>query len=130
MNKDDIDFIKQWFEKADHDIIAAHRLIEITPVILDNACFHCQQAAEKYLKAYLLYKRHRIKKIHFVSQLQVSCAEFDKEFAIIDLKNLDLFAVDARYPDDSIVPTLDEAKEYLRIAEDIKELVRKKVIFT
>ena len=129
MTQDDIDYIREWLRKADDDIIIAGRAIDFPPVILDIACFHCQQAVEKYLKAFLLYQRQRIKKTHFVSYLQVKCAEVDKEFAKIDLKKLDDFAVDIRYPDDAIAPTLEESKEYLQTAEAIKELVRSKIIF-
>ena len=48
-------YIESWLEKAQHDLDSAQRLIEIEPMILDNACFHSQQAIEKYLKAYLIY---------------------------------------------------------------------------
>jgi HEPN domain-containing protein len=129
MTEDDKDYIQEWLIKADHDIIAARTLISTRVDILDTVCFHCQQAIEKYFKAFLLYQRQRIKKTHFVSYLQVKCAEIDKEFAQIDLKRLDDFAVDIRYPDDAVAPTLEEAKEYLQIAEAVKELVRSKIIF-
>lgn len=130
MSEDDIDFIKLWFEKADHDIKNARIIISTAPDILDTACFHCQQAVEKYLKAFLLYKKRRIEKTHMTTELQIKCSEIDIDFAKIDLKNLEDFAVDIRYPDDSLVPTLDEAKEYLQIADNIKELVIRKVLFT
>ena len=48
-------YIVSWLDKAGHDIISAQRLLEIEPAILDNACFHCQQAIEKNLKAFLIY---------------------------------------------------------------------------
>jgi HEPN domain-containing protein len=50
-------YVKKWFEVADHDIENARMIIESNPVILDIACFHCQQAVEKYLKAFLVYKK-------------------------------------------------------------------------
>ncbi|NNM95636.1 MAG: HEPN domain-containing protein [Bacteroidia bacterium] len=129
MTKDDWDYLKEWFEKADHDIENARLVISYNSTILDTACFHCQQAVEKYMKAYLLYKRERTPKIHDVNQLQCKCAVFDNDFAIIDLKNLNLFAVDLRYPGDSLQPSLDEAKEYLQIAENIKKIVLDKIVF-
>ena len=51
MTADFKEYIKAWLLKADHDIISAQRLLEIEPMILDSACFHCQQAIEKSLKA-------------------------------------------------------------------------------
>ena len=40
-------YIESWLVKASNDLMSAQRLLEIEPVILDNACFHCQQAIEK-----------------------------------------------------------------------------------
>jgi HEPN domain-containing protein len=48
MTKNEKDNLSEWFRKADHDLTSAHKLIEDAD-ILDNVCFHCQQAAEKYL---------------------------------------------------------------------------------
>jgi HEPN domain-containing protein len=47
-------FITSWLIKAENDLASAQRLIEIQPSILDTACFHCQQAVEKNLKAFLI----------------------------------------------------------------------------
>lgn len=130
MKKDDIDYIKQWFEKADHDIKNASVVVSAHPDIIDTACFHCQQAVEKYLKAFLLYNKQRIEKTHLITELQVKCAEIDVDFAQIDFKNLEDFAIDIRYPDDTFAPTMAEAKEYLQMAEGIKKIVLQKIIFT
>jgi HEPN domain-containing protein len=46
------DVIRRWVRKAEHDLEAAKRILgreEACPY--DTACFHCQQAVEKYLKA-------------------------------------------------------------------------------
>lgn len=129
MNDDKKKQLLQWYEKADHDIIMAKRAIEISPFVLDSACFHFQQAVEKYLKAYIIYQGKEVKKTHNIIFLKESCAEYDGDFENIDIKDLNDFAADIRYPDDSITPTLDETKEYLQIAESIRELVRRKIIF-
>lgn len=57
-------YVEAWVAKAEHDLISAQRLLEIEPMILDNACFHCQQAVEKYLKAYLIYKGLDVERTH------------------------------------------------------------------
>jgi len=121
------EFIKQWLEKAGHDLIAAQVLIDHNPLILDNACFHCQQAAEKYLKAFLIHKKQETSKTHDVKFLLDQCSELDKDFKNVDVKNITIFAVKARYPDDSAAPSLEETKEYYQIATEIKELVLKKI---
>ena len=43
----------QWVLKAEDDIESARTLAALAKPKRDAACFHCQQAAEKYLKALL-----------------------------------------------------------------------------
>src|SRR5260370_40339248 len=43
----------KWVRKAEQDWKVAHKLAGETPPPRDIVCFHCQQAAEKYLKALL-----------------------------------------------------------------------------
>jgi|SRR5262245_7737505 len=43
-----------WVRKAEEDVEAARLLAGHHPPLRDVVCFHCQQAAEKYLKALLL----------------------------------------------------------------------------
>ena len=44
----------RWVRKAEADAAGAQSLADIKPVLNDLVCFHCQQAAEKYLKALML----------------------------------------------------------------------------
>ena len=41
--------VRQWLGKADQDIKACEALLAADPPFLYPACFHAQQAAEKYL---------------------------------------------------------------------------------
>jgi hypothetical protein len=50
----------QWIEKAEHDLIAAKLIVDHQPLILDIACFHCQQAVEKYLKNLLSLQKRTV----------------------------------------------------------------------
>jgi HEPN domain-containing protein len=130
MNEEKRVYIKEWFRKDDDDLKVAELVLNIPSVITDIACFHCQQSVEKYLKAYLIYKDKDIEKTHDLSLLQEQCRIIDSEFNIIDLLDLKAYAVDIRYPDDALTPTLSEAKEYLKIAKEIKELVLSKINLT
>jgi HEPN domain-containing protein len=69
-------FISSWLSKADNDLLSAKRLIEIKPMILDNACFFCQQAIEKYLKAFLIYNEQDIIKTHNIHFLLDECSKY------------------------------------------------------
>ncbi len=119
--------VNKWIEKAEHDILTVQTIIEYQPLVLDTACFHCQQAAEKYLKAFLVFKKQEIIKTHAIDFLIKQCAKFDSEFKDINIKDIQIFAIDARYPDDSIEPTMEETNEYLQIVNEIKALVLEKI---
>ena len=48
--------VRRWIEKAEHDLEAATRILQDEHGCpYDTACFHCQQAVEKYLKAALTF---------------------------------------------------------------------------
>jgi HEPN domain-containing protein len=119
--------LEQWIEKAEHDLIAAKLIIEHQPMILDIACFHCQQAVEKYLKTFLVFKKEEFPRTHNLDLLLQNCLAHSQEFASIDLKNLEDFAVRGRYPHDFLQPEAAETREFLQIAESVKALVLKNI---
>ena len=49
------DRAQAWFAKGDGDLRSARLLVEADPAEPDAAAFHSQQAAEKYLKGFLVY---------------------------------------------------------------------------
>lgn len=119
--------LSQWIEKAEHDLITAKLIIEYKPIVLDVACFHCQQAVEKYLKAFLVFKKEQFPRTHNLDLLVKSCSAYYAEFATIDLKNLEDYAVQGRYPHDFLQPDPDETQAFYEIAEAIKALVLREI---
>ena len=57
------DIVKEWFRYANMDLDAAKFLNEnTTNQLVEIICFHCQQAAEKYIKALIIFtKMNRLK---------------------------------------------------------------------
>lgn len=98
-------------------------------VITDTLCFHCQQAVEKFLKAYLVYNRIEFGRTHSIEYLIRLCSTVDKEFeSLYDItKNLTDYAVWIRYPDEFYIPTVEEAKEAFEAARQVKQFVFKKL---
>jgi len=47
----------------------------------DAICFHAQQCAEKYLKAYLIFNGKEVRRTHDIAELISQCSEVDPEFA-------------------------------------------------
>jgi HEPN domain-containing protein len=59
----------EWLRKAKNDALSARILIFHLNPITDTACFHCQQAVEKLLKAFLGYRGISFEKVHIPSTL-------------------------------------------------------------
>lgn len=60
MNEATINFIKQWLVKANEDLLVVDKLTEYEIIAKSSVCFHCQQAVEKFLKAFLIAKGFEI----------------------------------------------------------------------
>src|SRR5205809_5434888 len=54
----------EWVQKAEDDWIAANQLNQGSNRLYDQVGFHCQQSAEKYLKAILQELAHTIPRTH------------------------------------------------------------------
>lgn len=124
------EIILRWLRKAESDLKVVKHLLMINEPPTDALCFHCQQAIEKYLKAFLTFRNVRVKKIHDMEAILNLCIEQDKEFENLDKENissLSLFAVEVRYPEEFYIPTLDEVKKYFEIALKVKDFVFKKL---
>lgn len=127
MNKATIEFIKQWLLKANEDLLVVNKLTEYEIIAASSVCIHCQQAVEKFLKAFLIANGVEIKKTHNIEFLLSECADFDKEFDEIDPKELSDYGVDIRYPGDMFFPDQDETLEYKKLAFEIKDFVEHKI---
>jgi HEPN domain-containing protein len=79
---------------------AAIRLSKAKPPLTDPTCFLCQQAVEKYLKAFLQEFGLAIPFIHDLDRLLLLLLPHDPTLRPLrrGLKGLTRFAVDFRYP--------------------------------
>jgi len=100
--------IRRWVVKAQRDRLMAEAGLAQTPPITDAAAFHCQQAVEKLLKAYLVFREDEFEKIHDLEPLADRCAQHDPSFAPLGTRvdALTPFAVRFRYPGPAD-PTVD-----------------------
>lgn len=72
-------YVADWFLRGDDDLNTVQRLLE-TEGIPNIICFHAQQAAEKYLKAFLAYHERHVRKIHDLEALLEACVKVDSSF--------------------------------------------------
>jgi HEPN domain-containing protein len=100
---------KDWFDKAAKDLLRIDALLTIDD--LEGAGFHLQQAAEKYLKGYLLGKGWELERIHDLDKLLNVARSFDQHFDSFraTCKFVEEFYTEERYPFlPSQVPSRDE----------------------
>lgn len=121
--------VTQWLKIAERDLRTAQQGLAADEIITDTACFHCQQAAEKYLKAYLVKKQIEFSKTHNIMSLLNLCAIADSSFTeqLSDADKLTDFAVEIRYPDDWYEPSVEETKQALDIMLKVKNFVLQKL---
>lgn len=117
--------VRQWLNKAEQDLEAAKILIEQRKPLLFNACFHAQQAAEKFIKAYLTWKQFDIPRTHNIRALLKIVKKLDEELALtlMDATILTPYGVEIRYPSFIPDPTLEQAEEALAIAIKVRNKI-------
>lgn len=120
-----MNLVKEWINKAEHDLQMAELALKNKPELTDSICFHCQQTVEKYLKSYLVYLDIVFEKVHNLQYLLDLINEKkkvpDEIYEMIE--KLEDYAIEIRYPDDWHNLSLDETKEAYEIAKKIKKLV-------
>ena len=117
--------LEDWIEKAEQDFDYARLGMRRSKHSLyDGVCFHAQQCAEKYVKAYLVHHNIAFPKIHDLVELRRLCLQADGTFALITdpLKLLYLYAVDIRYP--GLTATKEDAQGAIVAMKQVRQFVR------
>jgi len=122
----EMELARQWLAKAQNDLLNADNNLASEIVPYDTVCFHCQQAAEKLLKAYLVARASQPPFTHdlllLLEEILPFCA--DVETLRDDLALLMPYAVEARYPDELFVPTQEDTCEARQAAENVLQWLR------
>ena len=84
-----------------------------------EALFHCQQAVEKALKAFLTFHERAFRKTHDLGDLSPECLAIDDslEPAVSQAEGLTRYAARFRYPGARYEPDATEAQDGLQRAE-------------
>lgn len=130
MSPEKREIIGAWFKKADEDILTAEVVIDASPRLYDISAFHSQQAAEKYIKAFLVFCEVAPPKVHGIRELIDLAVTFDSGFeAIRPAESLTKFAVRSKYPDSFDIDEEKDAIEILNIAKSVRDFVKNKIGF-
>ena len=119
-----------WILKAESDLKTSKDEMATEEPATDTICFHAQQCAEKFLKAFLIFHGKEIRKTHDLAEIISDCLELDPGFQeLLDLQahTLTEFSVEFRYPSEVLFPSLEEARAAVEIAEKVRAFVLKKL---
>ncbi len=88
--------------------------------------FHCQQAAEKYLKAFLTWRQIEFPKTHDLSLLLglISTAAPSLAESLEEVPELTSYGVEIRYPGDIPEIAKEDAIEAVDLAEKVREAIQ------
>ena len=116
---------QEWIEKAEGDWNAARQLYRVRKdPNYDSVCFHCQQSAEKYLKARLIEAATPFSKIHDLNKLLILALAVEPHWAVLNpyLQSLNNYAVAFRYPGNSATKQIAQAA--IKDCRSVRRVIR------
>jgi len=118
-------YLAEWIDKAEEDYQAAIVLVRSRKRPTPNVvCFHCQQSAEKYLKAYLVREEVKFPRTHDLLELHKLCSSVNPGFELIVdlLDRLNPYSIEYRYPGEEV--DVDEAREAVKTIKRVRRFLR------
>jgi len=122
--------VRQWIRKAENDLKIGVDEMSTTEPATDAVCFHMQQCAEKYLKAYLIAYGKEYPRTHNLERLVRLCADIQGDFlelAESGVFELTTYATDLRYGEEFYLPSVEEANRAIALAKRVRGFVRQKL---
>lgn len=120
--------VAEWVSKAEGDLNTANRELRARRAPnYDAACYHSQQCAEKYLKAFLVQHAITPPPIHNLIELLRMCMAKDETFEMIrpDLESLNGYGVVIRYP--GVTAAKEDAIDAVKSAKRVRNFVSPKM---
>lgn len=119
--------VREWVLKAENDLKNAAHTVELREGCpTDTACFHAQQCAEKYLKAFLTLQGLEVPRTHDVEQLfRLLPNDLRGILSIEDQRRLTRYATTTRYPGAYAPISLAEARKALKNARKVRREIRR-----
>ena len=118
----------EWMGKALVDLWTAERMSQ-PPELPDIVAYHCQQAMEKVLKAFLVWNDQPFRRTHELLELVQQCEPLDGAFAGLEdaARILDPYATQYRYPGKGPSPGLEQAAIALSLAHEAFAFVEERL---
>lgn len=123
-------WVAAWLQKASHGLETAERALHAGHPITDTAAYHCHQAVEKALKAFLASRSQPLVKTHDLMDLLTRCAATDARFAdwADRMAELSAFGTVVRYPSVDADPNVSDVTHALQTAQQFHGFVSTVVV--
>ncbi|MEM5821371.1 MAG: HEPN domain-containing protein [Candidatus Aenigmatarchaeota archaeon] len=120
------EIVNEWLKDAEEELKAAKTLLRELP---EKSAVHAQQAAEKFLKAFLAFHNQLIPKTHVIEILIKKCMKIDEDFSNLLTPEIIILTeyYRARYPPKKLIISQEEAEKAIEIAEKVKNFVLNKL---
>ena len=127
MDEAALELARNWLTRASHDLQTARLLAKPDDSLLDTAIYHCQQAGEKSVKAWLQANDDPFSKTHDIEKLVGQASIINPDFGTLAKAAAVLtpYVSAFRYPGgaDEPMPTREEFDVALQYAQDIYDFV-------
>ena len=112
-------------KKSRKDVWRAEATLTLDPPDTEDCLFHCQQAAEKSLKAFLVWRDQPFRRTHDLVELTRQCTNLEPalSLALHGIGPLTRFAWEFRYPGESEAPSMDQARDWLAKVKQLLQTV-------
>jgi len=123
------EFTREWVRKTEIDFKTAGHLCHGGPDFAEGTAFHSQQAAEKYLKAFLVWHQIEFQKTHDIEALLRLAGKVDDKIPEIlgDTVILTPYGVDYRYPGEYPEVGMSDAERAFLLADRVRAEVRSRL---
>ena len=125
--------VEAWINYAEKDILTISEIIK-NPVLANIVTFHCQQAIEKYFKAFIIDNNKPLLKIHNLLTLYGTIKEIiDLNLSEDMLSTINDIYLESRYPgeigllDNGSMPTIEQANQFFEFAKEIETKIKNEI---
>ena len=119
------DFVQQWLDRARKNLTGGELLLKEAFEDYENVGFQAQQAAERFIKAFLVRHQIEFPKTHDIALLRQLVAHVNPELSekLVRADTLTPYGVEFPYPEDFLSVSRNEAEKALRLAEQTRDLL-------
>jgi HEPN domain-containing protein len=114
-----------WLHRTSQDMRAAAHGLKAEPPLLGDVAFHCQQACEKALRAFLIWHGIPFRETHDLAEIGEACVELDSSLAdlVKQAAPLSGYVWVYRYPGGPENPSPEETIDALNITHSLTQAI-------